>query len=103
MKGEKNCHNCKHNHIVFGSDKKENDIVLSDNKDSCLGPMYGHCLAGNIEIFKEWYEKNKDVPISEMQETICENFEFPDIIKAMNDLIKHAENILNKKGEMCNE
>ena len=63
-----NCRNCKHFQFHWGSNPPEGFVAIADDYD---GTLYGKCAAGNDSVMIDWWNKNKDKLIDDLDVTLC--------------------------------
>lgn len=89
------CNNCKHGRTAFeeGMNSIDGMTLLSENKDSCLGNMYGICDNGNQDTFVKWWKAGIGIPSSETKDVDC--YESTEHTKKLDEMIELADDILN--------
>ncbi len=101
----KNCFDCKYKSIAF-EENLNNDgtfVLISENKDSVLGSMYGKCLNGHTDtlicFFKKYGKKLK----SEVIEEEFDCHDYSDSIKILDSCLTAANDILDTLDKIKNK
>lgn len=93
MGNYKNCSRCSCFKSKFGL-CPEGYIFISDDPNSCLGPMYGICEAGLNEEMKAWWLKNGNLKPEDCENIPC--YKATELDEKMDNLLSSLDRLIKK-------